>query len=74
MFTINKAEITTERASSDSFSFLLMNAIQDILIEFNAIRIIEIIKKVFRINEYSLPLNNAAETEESIIKMSIVWK
>lgn len=74
MFTINKAEITTERASSDSFSFLLMNAIQDILIEFNAIRITEIIKKVFRINEYSLPLNNAAETEESIINMSIVWK
>lgn len=74
MFTMNKAEITTERASSDSFSFLLMNAIQDILIEFNAIRIIEIIKKVFRINEYSLPLNNAAETEESIINMSIVWK
>jgi hypothetical protein len=46
MFTIKRIKITTDKIKRETFSFLTRNAIQEILIEFIAISIMEIITNV----------------------------
>ena len=46
-FNMNKTKITTDKISSSTFSFFDRNAIQDILIELMAIKIIDMITKVW---------------------------
>jgi hypothetical protein len=69
---INRAEIITDKAKSDNFSFLFIKAIHEILMEFIAINIIESTKNVFRMYENSSPLKTDADIVESKKKTIIV--
>jgi hypothetical protein len=62
---MNKINITTERISSITFSFLVKKAIQEILIELIPIKIIETIKKVLLMYDNPWYLfKNAVDTDK----------
>jgi hypothetical protein len=71
---MNRTDITTDKINRETFSFLSRNAIQEILSEFIAIRITEIITKVVLINLRSGYPFNIEANEESRKKRIIVLK
>jgi hypothetical protein len=71
---MKRTEIIIERMSREIFSFLDINAIQEIFMELNDISIIEMIKNVLYINSYSEPVKSRLEIAENAMKTVIVIK
>ena len=72
--TINRTDITTDKKSKVIFSFLVKNAIHEILKELININRVETIKNVVLINESSSVVINRSDNEASRKKTIIVLK